>query len=403
MKPTHFEICFNGNILAALEKDWKAILPKFGGRNAGQIELTRYDPVTRAILTNFIFDMAKGHVSTNVPMILAERQATFNFWASGQKVFTVSDALTKLLLQTDFKCAKAFLRLPFPCIYMRFEGSPISIWCESDNSWLPIDGVYVYEAKDEYKDKSGIFGWDMQDVAKILDNPEYPLPSYPIHRLRFVAVSQNEVENAVGFRGNIIYTSMDWDCDDRTLIDEKYMSSEFDANSEKDDIYTTRKGDFLAIMRLCLSAIAYVNSSGSQVELSKSPAAEFLKKAEAAQSKGKAEKAARRAERRSKLDFYHVGRMIKIEPEISREGVEEVRDGKVRYQKFRSQVRGHFRGYWKKVESLTEEDKKAIRMTDGDWVIINKWVKPFWRGPEMAKILSQSYRISPPRGGDVQT
>lgn len=396
MKPTHFESCFSGAILATIEKEWKAILPRFQGRNAGQIDLTRYDPITRSVLANFMYDLAKGKVATNVPMVLAERQATFNFWAAGKKVFTVSDALTKLLLQTDFKCAKAFLKLPFQCIYMRFEGSPISIWCESDNSWLPLDGVYVYEAEDEYKDKSGIFGWGVQDVAQILDNPERKIESHRIKRLRFVAVSQNEMDNALGFRGNIIYTSMDWVQDDRTLIDEKYMSAEFDANAEKDDVYTNRKGDFLAIMRLCLSAIAYINSSGSQVEFMRSPASEFLKKAEAAQSKGKAEKAARRAGRRSALDFYHVGRTVTIEPSISKEGVEEVRDGKVRYQKVRSQVRGHYRHYWLKRENLSEADRKAVTLEDGDWVSLLRWIRPFWRGPEFATVIQQEYRVTKP-------
>jgi len=397
VKPTHFEICFQGMVPGPIEELWKTIRPMFGDGCASQIDLARHDPVTRSVLENFIVDAVRGGgVPTNAQTILAERQATFNFWASGQKVFTVSDALTKLLLQTDFKCAKAFLKLPFPCIYLRFEGSPISIWCQSDDTWLPLDGVYVYVVEDEYPDKDGVFAWTTKDIAPILDDPAHPLPSYKIPRLRFVAISQNEVDNKTGFRGNIIYTSMDWTCDDRIVIDEKYMSTEFDANAAQGEAYAERKGDFMAIMRLCLSAIAYINSSGSQVEFTKSPASEFLKKMEAAQSKGKAGKAARRAERRSKLNFYHVGRTITIEPSIAREGVEEVREGKVRYQKVRSQVRGHYRHYWLKKGNLSEADKNAVTLVDGEWVSVLKWLRPFWRGPEFATVVQQEYRVTKP-------
>jgi len=395
MKPTHFESVFKGIDFPMIEEDWRITRSKIGPGIPTQMSLMRHDPVMRTALSIYLRDRSPAAQTTNISTIVNEQQAMFSFWTSGKKVFTVSESLGKLLLQTDLKCAKGFLKLPFPCIFIRFDGRPVHLYVPYDGSWLPIDGVYVFEVDEEYIDKEWWGTRDYSLLGLLMRDPNAELKTFRVKHLRFVAISEGDPAYPDRFVGNVLHSGLPWEFPDTEIIDDKFISTTVKYKMDGNPDYKDSMDDFSTVMELALLTIAYINSSGSQVEFCKAPAAEFLAKAEHAKG-GKAKKAARRAARRSALDYYYVGRTIQVPSHAVESGTEEIRVGKTRYFKFRHQVRGHFRRYWLKEENLSEADRKAAVVVEDGWASVQRWIEPFWRGPELAETLDQRYRVEKP-------
>src|SRR3990172_7479841 len=157
----------------------KQVRTIIGDRLMTKMDCLRYDPFLSATVAAHLCGVVDVEKSmTNLPTMSAESQALYNFWSSGKKVFSISETLSRMLLDTDLKVPKFFLKLPFPCIYIRFPAEDImSLFCHYDNSWMPLDGIYVMDfPEDTMPCESDAASITAKEFSMMLKDKTYALP-----------------------------------------------------------------------------------------------------------------------------------------------------------------------------------------------------------------------------------
>ena len=353
------------NFIRPLGKDPEALWKKetkpiLGDKMACLLDSLRYDPVCRGTFATAI--SLETANSAMLSCLAMQNQSFYNFWSAGKKVFQVSSDLSKMLQGTDLRVSKFLLHLPFQCIYVRFEEAPFDIYCDWDKSWIPIDGVFLWEGPFERERQLS-----SKEIAMLLSDSKQDLPELPReHTLRVVAMSKVDSRG----QGNIIHGTLRWDFDDETLVDAERVDQCLPEWEYKNELTPS--------IRLALLVVAYVNSVNSDVKRADSPAEN--KNRELSKQQGRSpKKLFKAAASLSKLGYYAVGDSIRIPDGYA--PVRETQEHKgFRTHTFRYHVRGHMKN---QPCGPGRRDRKAI------------WVKPYMRGPDTAEVLNKAYSVEP--------
>ena len=388
----------------------KDVKPRIGEGPMSRLDCLRYDPQARAFINMQMHGVPEA-LATESSTVVAESQAIYNFWRFGKKMFTVSEDLSRMLMESELKVPKFFLKLPFPCIYIRFDATQLlDIECVFDDSAIPLDGVFVFDLMEDFT-----IGKLMQDpkvTTEILTNPAYKVEGHhrePVRKI--VAVSRDGGVKSM----NINFAAIPWAHSDDTIIDQEFITN---ANGKMWDqyleVYPQDKGkpsthdkvwieQLVPAIHLTFATLAYINSSGADIKGKKAPAQEVqerLAKEQGMSSPPK--KLFKKARELSNIDYYHVGGSIKLPHWGSgpKPQLEVKREGAYRTYKYKFQVRAHFRGYWKNLENLTEEEKlpHVLRKVEGNKALINKFIQAFWKGPEFSEVVTRPYMLDLPKG-----
>lgn len=362
------------------EDSWKReVRPHMGGELLGMIDCVRYDPLFKMAATAYLMN-PKLQDPANLQCAMAEHEAVYNFWTSGKKVFQVAGDLTKMLMGTDLRASKFMLGLPFPCLYIRFEEAPFEIYCASDKSWMPADGVYVWD---------GMFAREQRlstdEMVGLMRDPAYPVAEAPrLRTLRIVAVSRDAATGT----GNMSFAHLPWEHPDDTVVDDDFIESNL-PQWEYHDF-------FVPVARIALLAIAYINSVGADVRRDRPHSDQ--KQDELARQQGCGRPPAklyRAAAALSKLSYYAVGDAIRL-PSGGTPVRETTECGTYRSHSYRYLVRGHPHTYWKNTANLSEEERRpgVLRRELGDKSAVLKFILPHFRGPDTAEVVNKAYAVT---------
>jgi len=253
-----------------------------------------------------------------------------NWIASGERVFCVTEGLTQALMATDFKVQAGDVRLPFLSVFMRWAGTGLAVYCDEDDTHLPLDGAYITRVG--------------SDSA-----------------IRIMAVSHYEVTSRYGKGGNYFYVDVPMMPDDKEIT-----HASLTADTRR--IQSNQGMDTLeSVWRLVVNSLLYVSSPDARQRLT--PSARELLDNKVERMGVKKRQRAEREGKRSEREYILVGRGV------------EVRDEKGAGMSLttRHMVRGHWRNQpWGPHRSLR-------RM---------KWIEPHWRGPDTAAAVHRKYMVT---------
>lgn len=392
-----------------MEKIYEGVRQRIGEGPMSRLDCLRFDPQARS----FIMMQMKGvpeAMSTESSSVIAESQAIYNFWRFGKKMFTVSENLSRMLMETDLKVPKFFLKLPFPCIYIRFDSTTLmDVECPFDKSSIPLDGVFIYDLMEDFT--IGKLMNDPKVTTQILANPKYEVPGQhkePVRKV--VAVSR---DGGPKLSMNINFASVPWGHSDDTMIDEDFILDRHGKMwaeylkvypADKDNVTGTDRiwvEQLVPALHMAFAALAYINSSGADIQNKRAPAQEIqdrLAKEQGMSTPPK--KLFKKARELSNLDYYHVGGSIKLPHWGSgpKPQLEQKVEGAYRTYRYKFQVRGHMHSYWLKVKNLTEEQKQphVLKKIEGDKALIVKFLAPYFKGPEFSEVVSRPYHLDVP-------
>lgn len=337
-------------------------------------EVMRFHPIARKLASC-------GVDARTATVGLEECQAMYAFWRAGRKVFNVALPLTHLLLSTDLKFQRRFLRLPFDAFFLSFEDAPIEIeWRDRRR----LAGCYIYRLPDSTSQWRGLGEeGEKKLLVDFFSGRDDPAAWHDRDTLKLWFVSESVPGDA---EGNSVSA---WLCledfaDDSVITDDALL--EFYKSVAMDDL-----NDFKALIRLVLNTVLYINSFGADTALVESKGRKLAEKASRMPSERHRLRFLEKAGQHSFLDYIDVGRGVRLPREADR--IEQVREGKTWSLSYRIQVRGHFKAVWKKTSNLAEDERRAVLAVDGDWSAYQRWVAPYTKGPELADVVNKEYHV----------
>ncbi len=296
-----------------------------------------------------------------------------NFELSDKKTLYFSDNLTDNLAATELEIDPALLRPPFDfCMYVFTAESIIQSAQKAFNRQTPTpwrgDGVLsVFIAY--HSDRKTQKGEEFDSLLIAASYWEGKTPVFYIKR-EVALFPGRSIENALKTewndileeedQGKGIYISLDGN-NDRTTEDVEF--------------YT----DGLHLFRTILNATLYLCSTDAEIKQRLSGREEALERADRIKSKAKAKKARYEAKRESALNFEVVGENVEaimVLPHSRGTGMK--RSSRNISAHYRYIVRGHWRN------QAYGEGRKQRRL---------KWIKPFYKGPEMSDIVHKPYLV----------
>lgn len=412
MKPIIYEAAVADALKRGIDLEgiYADVKKRIGEGPMSRLDCLRYDPQARAFINMQMHGVPEA-LSTESSTVIAESQAIYNFWRFGKKTFTVSEDLARMLMESELKVPKFFLKLPFPCVYLRFDTiNLLDIECKFDDSSIPLDGVFVFDLMEDFT--IGKLMNDPNVTKEIMSNPNYKVEGHHREPVRkFVAVSRDGGVKSM----NINFAAMPWGHSDDTMIDRSFLMNENNKMYEQylkvypEDKDQHNVGDAVWVQQLvpaihiAMATLAYINSSGADIKGCRAPAQEVQERLAKEQGMSTPpKKLFKKARDLSNIDYYRVGSSIKLPHWGSgpKPKLEVKTEGSYRTYKYKFQTRAHFRGYWRNVENLTEEDKKphVLRRIEGNKALVNRFIQAFWKGPEFSEVVTRPYILDLPKG-----
>jgi hypothetical protein len=270
---------------------------------------------------------------------------------SGSPTFRLSSALVDMLLATDIpKVDSTLLRLPYPCIKLDISKTPLQLY----NSQVIY--IYVAHIDDRFRiyygcsDSTGVYN----NLVTMLD-PEVKT----IHDSFCVTLQRAKAKNSMVDKSLVVFRALE------QATNKKHWS-------EETDLFFL---EYKRLLTLTINAILYITSTDADLEKENikivDELRQKLKKMKSGIAKDHITKIFAAEKQKS---IYIVGKslqaMSKIEP--TETGTK---------MSFRHQVRGH----WKIVPHGKRLEQRK-----------QKWIMPYWRGPDMAEILARNYVVTAP-------
>jgi len=257
----------------------------------------------------------------------------YSFWATGKKLFHVAPGLVDALINTGVdKCSTEFLALPFRSICLSF--SKICLTIQYGGKIRGVSEVYMIE-----------------DLVRG-------------DRLWRVLVVGNAAED--GSTGSFFFRV-------KVNANPKIGDGFVVAGVDKWDKphYGQQMKD---LWRFVSSIVLYMNSTEFRVKMSHNQEPKRPTKPK------KARQHDRRYGNLSKLGYYNLGGNIKIGGKAPEKTSGESDLSKRFSHSYRYMVRGHMHAFW--------YGKK-----DGERIQKVRWIRPFWKGPGLAKVVSKEYSV----------
>ena len=383
MRPTHYEALERSFAAQKVNFDrrFAEIRSKITGPLVLKRDMLRLDEITKNVCLN-----GEQYIPNFKASLAIEIEQTLcNFWLSGKRVFNVSTNLTHQLLNTDLKFQKRYLKVPFRCFLLRFEEAPIELECP-DGSRARLDGCYVTHMMDSANSESRMTQEQREKVFKGLIAEEEPDPGLFESReiLKFMFYS-DLIKGPDGRpRGNAAANWFELD----VLADDFVVTDAFFEKREK-QIIDDPRNDHSLLTRLALNTILYITSIGADLAPTTSRGKRLLERASKQTNNNQRQRFLEEAKGHTMIDFIDVGRRAK---KPAGQPSEE-RTGKTWSLSYKLLVRGHWRGYWKLKENLTEEERPFVIAEEGREVLFRKFVEPFERGRDLAEALPKEYRV----------
>lgn len=292
----------------------------------------RFQPGMESKMSEFLVDHGteEYHAMFNTIMEM------YTFWFHGKRLFNISDGLVKALIGTDVdKCSTDFLALPFRSICLSFSDSFFTIAYHGKDR--RVSEIYMIE--DVVGDKKT---WRVLVVGNPDDlGGDVGSPSF------FFRVSVNAGERiGDGFElvGKVAY-------------EKSHYEEQLDT-----------------FWKFISSIILYVNSTEFRAGMSHNQIPRRPIRP----------KKARRHDRQygglSKMGFYNIGKDIRIDGHRPSDIPNETNLHQQYKHSYRYMVRGHMHAFW-------------YGKMDGERIKKIQWIRPFWKGPELARVVQKSYQV----------
>lgn len=292
-----------------------------------------------------------------------------NFELAGRKTFSFSENLTDHLLATELDVDSELVRPPFDASLFVLPGRSA------------IDALYGWMRKQpdaaDYRYPISVFVVSLADET----NPAWRKMLMSISHWRGPQLMVN-IKRELALRPG-------WNVDDALKTDWTalgggdeegggfYLDHRGESREMEDDEFY-RNGP--ALFRLVLNAVLYLGSNDPDIIERLSGREIALGEASAIKSHVKAKKARQEARKESELDYSSVGESIQpiYVTKGTPSGTDSPADGGFQEYAVRFVVRGHWRNQ-PCGTALTER-----RLT---------WIKPYYKGPEMAELVNRPYVV----------
>jgi len=383
LKPSHYELSVRSAIEMSgvdLEALWAAIRTKIKSPPIiRRRELIAYEPIAHTLAFGDP-DKLPGRIDPEISV--EEQMAMYNFWSCGKKVFNVSRNLTNLLLHTDLKFQKRYLKLPYPCFMLRFEDAPIALEC-SDDTRIQLDGCYVTRTVDAF-DSASVQAPEVRRMlaatlrtGTVPDSCHYQETEFL--RLYFFSRYIDGIGNGVS-----TYFTLS-DIPDDAVVTDGFIERH---NAVR---HSDRMNDYSALQRLALNCVLYILSIGSDLTPVIAKGNRLAERAAKQSNPSQRDRLSEEAKQHTRLDFIDVGRRVKM-PRTTDAPVQE-RSGRVWTLSYRSWTMGHWRGTWKKTDNLVEADRPFVLAEKDGKSLFRQWIEPYERGKELAEVINKQYRV----------
>jgi hypothetical protein len=348
------------------------------------IDSQSYTPCLKFLTDKFYRDIAD---STGFPveMVAAEMKGSqdmalllhtlnhdyhniLNFELAGKKTFHFNDNLTDHLLATELNIDAELVRPPFDTSLFLFSAPSA------------IEAAYAFlghQARPEdFRHPLSVFVTSLPDK----NNPEWRkilMCGSHWRGNQMVFLIKREVAIRPGWKLEDALRT-DWEKLGDAAGEGVYLSADGTTRPTDDAEFYT---DGLALFRLILNAALYLGSSDPDIieRCSGRPAA--LRRAKSIKSATQAKKARQEAKKESELDYASVGESVT--PIYVRKGGASTQgpEGVGGFREYASRfiVRGHWRN---QPHGPGLSERKLI------------WIKPYYKGPEMAELVNRPYVVS---------
>ena len=284
-----------------------------------------------------------------------------NFELFGAKVFNFAPGLTKNLLHTEINVKANLIDLPFKSCLFVFEDEAM------------IDAAYAIA-----KSKNPSINYNAPiSVFLVMDDTK---TEFPFRRLMmYIWHAKPSVCHLFIKRDLCLKDEWDLERSLRTdwnnLSDEAFESSHMGMGTNEDSLFYT---DGLLFFRAVLNAILYVSSSEADIREALSPRAKILVAAEEVASRPKRKALLGQAARNSEFDYSQVGDSVEAidvswGPKTSMPGTGSGSKPAIRFV-----VRGH----WKRQPFGPGASQRRLH-----------WIKPYFKGPEVAALVNKPYAV----------
>jgi len=309
-----------------------------------------------------------------------------NFSMFGKKTFYVSDGLVQQLANTRMNVKAPMLQMPFPCFQLVFTSKEM------------IDAVYAASPTD-----INTVRYDLPVTAVVYEcegTVDHPGIAYEkdIRTLQ-VMFFQGEGKNSDLSHGRHYLLREKWNLEQvlhvnwgKILDDEEqnewleklrragdsYDESDLllPSKEEIDELFTDTT---LIPYRVVINAILYITSVNAETESRPSPVKNMEKDLKFIRNEQERQKARRQIEHSSRLPYIVIGGSVKPVTEDRPTSIDGKRSLTVRFM-----VKGFFR--WQ-VYGPGREGRR------------HQWIKPFYKGPEMAELVNKPYLVREPKTG----
>lgn len=315
----------------------------------------------------------KAEVSALYMTANMEYHCMLNFALSGKRTFTFSDNLSDHLANTALNVKADMIRLPFPSCQFQFT-SPAFI-----NALYNLKG----DAGRKMMNQNAI------DYSAPVSVFLTMLPAAPLkgEKLIMCAFHARQPDKCYMATKREIYLGEDWSLEQSLRTDWETLTPDnlgIGMNVDLEGESVAQEGsevfytDGFAFFRAVLNAVLYNGSEHAELIPQRSRRAELLDVASTIISAPKRKKKLQEAARYSILDATSVGDSVR--PIQIAKGIEPSKGGSPSNAK--TSIRIMVRGHWKTQHyGEGKAEQKLIR------------IEPYYRGPEMADLVTKPYRV----------
>jgi|3_EtaG_2_1085321.scaffolds.fasta_scaffold02223_6 hypothetical protein len=301
------------------------------------------------------------HEEMTVATYMNELWHMYNFWLCHERIYKISTGLIDSLTQTDYPALTDMLRSPNPELFLLL---PIDNTIVLPGTHNPMEGAYVNFHRDDNIGKS-ILSCYLTERPRTLEEVQMPTSYYFSIPLEDGIKMTDALD--VGISNMLPTTLLDYQAQEGKLVDlDKELKP---------------------IVQLIINSLLYMTSTNADVQYKQ------LGKKERPSGK-RLRKFPHRVKTRK--GYYELGGDIIISSHGS-SGNSDDATGNGTKHGYRYEVRGHFSHYWMK---YLNESIKPHMITDvktdefgAKLYLVRKWVKPHWRGQEMADVVLRDYKL----------
>lgn len=274
-----------------------------------------------------------------------------NFTLFGEKTFFFSDNLVDHLSQTELNAPASLLRLPFKACHFVYQA-------EVMKEAIDFQGEMIKQGIDNVRNPISIFATEFSEGEG--------------RRIVFVAFQDIGLVHPLMIKRSLLLTppaeiKEDWTVDDalKTNWSESYDTSKMDG----DDLIF-REGKLLMFFRVLVNGILYLSSNDPDIQKIISPHTKTQKR----------KKSRKNRTRIGNGESFVVGAGIRpivvVKPS-------EIENSDSEIARLRRAIRFMVRGHWRNQACGMELSERRLI-----------WIKPYYKGPEMAELINKPYQVS---------